>query len=139
MAVPPDQSFLGTGWTFPPRFERHGRSALVANEPDIRESLFILLSTVPGERVMHPTFGCGLQALVFESVTGNMITRVKDMVARAILHFEPRITLERIEIDSGDIADGLLKIGIDYRVRATNSSYNMVYPFYIDGGAVLHA
>ena len=138
MAVPPDQSFLGTGWAFPPRFEREGRSALVANEPDIRESLFILLSTVPGERVMHPTFGCGLHALVFESVTENMVTRVKDMVARAILYFEPRITLERLEIDSGEMLEGLLKIGIDYRVRATNSRYNMVYPFYIDG-AVLHA
>ena len=139
MSVPNDQSFLGTGWTFPPRFERDGRAALVSDEPDIRESLFILLSTVPGERIMHPTFGCGLRALVFENVTENTITRLKDMVTRAILYFEPRITLEQLAVDTGEMQEGLLKIQIDYRVRATNSRYNMVYPFYVDGGAALHA
>jgi uncharacterized protein len=126
-----DQSFLGTGWSFPPEFDLVGRkSRMVSADDDIRESLQILLSTAPGERVMNPSFGCGLKLRVFDTVSASMITEVKDMVERAILFYEPRITLNGIEVVQRDVLGGVLDIDIRYTVRSTNTRSNLVYPFY---------
>jgi phage baseplate assembly protein W len=126
-----DQSFLGTGWSFPPEFDPVARkSRMVSADEDIRESLRILLSTAPGERVMNPSFGCGLKTRVFDTVSASMITEVKDMVERAILFYEPRITLNGIDVVVRDALGGILDIDIRYTVRSTNTRSNMVYPFY---------
>jgi phage baseplate assembly protein W len=126
-----NSSFLGTGWGFPPEFDAHEKKVrMVSADEDIRESLRILLSTTPGERVMNPSFGCGLRTRVFDSVTEGMITEVKDMVERAILFFEPRITLNRVDVLIRDALGGLIDLHIDYTVRSTNSRSNLVYPFY---------
>lgn len=127
-------SFLGTGWSFPPTFDRQEGLRTVSDEADIHESLHILLSTRPGERVMEPDFGCGIQSQVFEVMTDGTILTIKDLVARAILFFEPRITLDRITMDTDDILDGQLRILLDYTIRTTNSRHNMVYPFYFIEG-----
>ncbi len=103
---------------------------MVSEDQDIRESLWILLSTNPGERTMLPTFGCGLRARVFDSVTEGMITEVRDMVERAVLFFEPRITLNDVQVAMTDPLNGLLEIAIEYTIRTTNTRSNMVYPFY---------
>lgn len=138
MAV--DQSFLGTGWSFPPRFHKHtgrdggGALDMVSGEHDIRESLLILMSTAPGERVMQPAYGCGLKTLVFDNVTESTLTEIRDLIERAILFFEPRITVERIDIADDRIEEGLLTIDIVYRVRSTNTRSNIVYPFYFMEG-----
>jgi hypothetical protein len=127
-----DRSFLGTGWGFPPEFDlRHGNARMVSEEDDIRESLRILLSTDPGERVMRPTFGCGLKAHVFDSITVSTITEIRDLVERAILFFEPRITLDDVRVEVEDVLGGLVLINLSYTIRTTNTRSNMVYPFYI--------
>ncbi|MET0266847.1 MAG: GPW/gp25 family protein [Duganella sp.] len=135
-----DPSFLGRGWSFPPTFS-NGRSggaggqvAMVSGADDIRQSLHILLSTAPGERVMRPEFGCGLKNHVFEHVGYGTIVQMKELIERAILFFEPRITLDRIEISDRDIASGRLDIDLQYTVRMTNTRSNMVYPFYFTEG-----
>ncbi|MCI3207992.1 MULTISPECIES: GPW/gp25 family protein [Pandoraea] len=128
-----DKSFLGTGWAFPPRFgdsAANGRTQMVEAETDIRESLGIILSTVPGERIMQPTFGCGIKAYVFEEISESVMTEMRDAIDRAILFFEPRVTVERIEIDASSAIDGRVDVLIDYTVRGTNTRTNMVYPFY---------
>lgn len=130
-----DKTFLGTGWCFPPQFRRRpGESRLAAQmvsaEEDIRESLRILMATSPGERVMQPGYGCGLKELVFEHVTESLKTEIRDRIERAVLFFEPRITLNRVGLDSSSMSEGLLRIELDYTVRATNSRSNVVYPFY---------
>lgn len=131
-----DRSFLGTGWRFPPRFDRSfGQVGMAEEEEDIRESLFILLSTAPGERVMRPTYGCGLQRLVFETVDESLVTEIKDLIRRAVLFFEPRVVLEDTSVDYEDIYQGILRIELRYRVISTNSRANMVYPFYFLEGS----
>jgi phage baseplate assembly protein W len=131
MAKNSNASFLGTGWGFPVLFDAASRSArMVSNEEDIKESLWILLSTNPGERTLLPAFGCGLRARVFDSITEGMITEVRDLVERAILFFEPRITLNDVQVVQSDPLNGLLEIGIYYTIRTTNTRSNMVYPFY---------
>jgi phage baseplate assembly protein W len=133
-----NSSFLGRGWSFPPRFNPVDRSVdMVADEEDIQESLRILFSTAPGERIMHPSYGCGLKRMVFEHINMTARTRIKDLIERAVLFFEPRITLERVEIDDSQLVDGKLLILLEYTVRTTNIRSNMVYPFYFQEGTLL--
>jgi phage baseplate assembly protein W len=127
-------SFLGSGWAFPPQFQRDGATVMVEDERDIRDSLTILLSTRPGERVMHPLYGCNLHALVFEHVSESVATQIRQAVQRAIARFEPRVEVELVAVLPGPDAHGVLPIEIAYRVRATNTVYNLVYPFYVEAG-----
>ncbi|MYM67117.1 hypothetical protein GTP45_09775 [Pseudoduganella sp. FT55W] len=130
-----DKSFLGTGWSFPPEFARRGKVQMVSAEEDIRQSLRILLSTTPGERVMQPSFGCGLKLKVYETINENVITMLKDVIQRAILFFEPRVTLDSIVADSSMAQEGLLNFTIHYTVISTNTRHNIVYPFYFREGS----
>lgn len=130
--MPGENSFLGTGWTFPPTFGPRGADLYtVFGVEDIEQSLAILLATRPGERVMQDDFGCDLSEFLFGEISQGLIGRVRSAVADAILHHEPRITLNDIDVSDGGARDGLLLIRIDYTIRATNSRYNMVYPFYL--------
>lgn len=130
--------FLGSGWSFPPSFTGKGRQASMAQgETDIRESLRLLLSTVPGERVMQPEYGCSLSSMVFETFDRSTLTDVEDRVKRAILFFEPRIIVERVMVDLSREPEGYLSIVVSYRVRATNNRSNIVYPFYFLEGTNL--
>jgi phage baseplate assembly protein W len=135
-----DKSFLGIGWSFPPEFHKFGDGInvkMVAEEEDIKESLRILLMTRPGERVMQPSYGCGLQGMVFETINQSTVTEIKDIVERAVLFFESRITLEEIDIGTEDVLEGRINIRLNYTVRKTNTRSNIVYPFYhLEGSQV---
>jgi phage baseplate assembly protein W len=123
--------FLGHGWSFPPQFDKYGkRVKMVSAEEDIEESLRILLSTAPGERVMFPTYGCRLKTMIFETLSEVVIAEIQDAITRAVLFFEPRIELNDVIVGLDDLHEGLLHIQLEYTVRATNSRSNMVYPFY---------
>ena len=108
---------------------------MVSGNEDIQQSLDILLSTQLGERVMREDFGCDLTGLLFEEVDQGFINSLTTLVTNAILYFEPRILVNRLDVSDSEIEDGLLLINIDYTVSATNSRYNMVYPFYINEAA----
>lgn len=129
-----NKSFLGTGWSFPPQFTSKGL-ATVSAEQDIHESLLILLSTTPGERVMQPIYGCGLKAHVFDALNESSFAVMRDTVEKAILFFEPRVIVERIDISDEDYVEGKIQLHVHYRVRATNNRYNLVYPFYFNEGS----
>ena len=125
-------SFLGTGWSFPPTFNQEIAAVeLVSDAEDVRQSLEIILSTQPGERIMHPDFGCELNQFLFEEITQGLITGIKGIIADAILYHEPRVDLEAIDISESADQQGLLFISIDYLLRTTNSRFNLVYPFYL--------
>jgi len=125
------KSFLGRGWGFPPEFNRATKAVnMLEDEADIKSSLEILLSTRLGERVMVPDYGCNLDELLFKPLTLTLKTFVIDLIKTAILYYEPRIDLNKINIDPNDELEGVLLINLEYTVRATNSRKNMVYPFY---------
>ncbi len=131
MNTPSDRSFLGKGWGFPPGFTREKKDVnMVSREDDILQSLKILLLTSPGERVMHPDFGCALRSLVFDVIDENTLTALRDIIERAVLFFETRIILDRVEVDTKNQYEGFLNITLTYTVKATNSRHNMVFPFY---------
>lgn len=128
-------SFLGTGWSFPPQFIREtGTVAMTADEEDIRASLIILLGTTAGERFFYPEYGIDMHVLLFESLSTTMQTYLKDRVKTALLIHEPRINLLSLDLDTSAQYDGRVGIIVEYEVRATNSRYNLVYPFYLTDG-----
>lgn len=130
-----ERAFLGRGWSFPPQFDKAAKGlVMLEEEKDIESSLEILLSTKLGERVMQPTYGCNLDNMVFESMNLTMLTYMKDLIENAILYHEPRIDLEKLEIDTSNQNEGVLLIVLHYIVRTTNSRYNYVYPYYINEG-----
>jgi len=98
----------------------------------VRNSIFLILSTGKGERVMRPDFGCGLHELVF-SVNGPATQGMAEFhVREALEKWEPRIDLMRVRATgTGGFGEQLL-IEIDYRVRLTDNRFNLVYPFYLD-------
>lgn len=127
-----ERSILGTGWSFPPRFSRGGAEVeMVSDGDDVHQSLQILLGTQLGERVMQDRFGCDLFGVLFEEIDQGLSNRVTALVGDAILYHEPRIKLQGLDISEDPSEQGVLLIRIDYIVRATNSRYNMVYPFYL--------
>lgn len=132
-----EQSFLGTGWSFPPTFTKGGETlALVSGTEDIHQSLQILLSTQLGERVMQDGFGCDLNLLLFSEIDHGLVNTINSMVTDSILYHEPRITLNKLDVSESESRAGLLLISIEYTIRSTNSRFNMVYPFYINEAAV---
>src|SRR5678815_4411757 len=129
------KSFLGTGWGFPPSFSnKSGEVGLLSDEVDIQSSLEILLSTRQGERVMRQDYGCNLDELVFEPLTTTYKTYIKDLIATAIHYYEPRIDIDNIDLEDDGELEGRIVISIDYTIRATNSRFNFVYPFYKNEG-----
>jgi phage baseplate assembly protein W len=126
-----EYGFLGRGWAFPPAFDWNlGENVMLEGEVDIESSLMVLLSTRLGERIMQPTYGCQLDELQFNPLNRTTITYISDLIEKAILYHEPRITVDKILMTNADGQLGLILIELQYTVRATNSRKNLVYPFY---------
>jgi uncharacterized protein len=135
----PYNSFLGTGWSFPPTFDHEsGQVRMVSDLVDIEQSLDILLSTSLGERVMVPDYGCNLDDYMFESLNNSLIGLIKHHVENSILFYEPRIIAEKVDVttaDSFDLIEGRFTITVEYRIPETNSRYNYVYDYYLNEAA----
>lgn len=128
-------SFLGTGWAFPPAFDSgSGSVEMVSDYKDIEQSLNILLSTSLGERVMQPDYGCNLTDYMFESLSSTLIGIIKQKVENAILYYEPRIVAENVKVttaDSFDLIEGKFTISVEYSIPQINSRFNYVYDYYL--------
>lgn len=128
----PAQDFLGTGWTFPPTFDRHRATIVMSSDvANIKQCLWVLFSTDFGERIMLAIYGTNLRAKVFDSLTETLANDIRALIAKAILDWEPRIDVLRIEVEQLVPLQGELSISIDFVVRRTNVRSNLVYPFYL--------
>lgn len=125
------KEFLGKGWKFPVYLDGKGRIKMSQYEEDIKEAIWIILSTAEGERVMRPDFGCGIHDLVFAPINTNTIAMVESSVFEALTKWEPRIEILEVGVSREKADVGQLLISIDYRVRTTNNEFNLVYPFYL--------
>lgn len=127
-----NQPFLGTGWGFPPTFNKLSLTVdMVSDLTDIKESLLILLGTTPGERLMNPKYGCNLKQFVFEKIDATLITEINDCIEQAILHFEPRVRFINAELIEMTELEGMISINVSYTVIITNTRHNIVFPFYL--------
>ena len=132
------KSFLGSGWSFPPRFLDNTQGIEMSkDDDDIAESLYILLSTLPGERLMNPEYGCDLHSQVFKNITNSTKVIIEDLIATAILYFEPRVRLISVDVNDRGQMQGVITVSITYEVKGVNSRRNMVYPFYLAEGTDL--
>jgi phage baseplate assembly protein W len=128
------RDFLGVGWKFPLQVTPNGKIAQARYEQRIEESIYLILSTARGERVMLPDFGCGIHELVFESNNPTTLSVITQQVRRALVAYEPRIDVLDINVETTPEQPNLLLIRIDYRIRTNNALGNLVYPFYITEG-----
>lgn len=130
-----NEAFLGRGWSFPPVLTENGVK-MSAYEQDIRESLRVLFSTSPGERVNRYDYGCNLRQYAFEPLSEQLTVRMRNEISRAVILYEPRIELEDVSFEE-QLENGVLLIHLTYTVLRTNNRNNMVYPFYLREGRVL--
>ncbi|MCM1565334.1 MAG: GPW/gp25 family protein [Dehalobacter sp.] len=126
--------FLGKGWKFPFNINYLGKVDISSYEADIKEAIFIILGTSPGERIMRPDFGCGIHEYVFSTMDTLSLSLIENAVIEALTRWEPRIELIEVKALPDLANDGRLLINIDYRIRTTNTSFNLVYPFYLKEG-----
>jgi hypothetical protein len=125
-----DTDILGRGFAFPLQTNTLGgiKESMLAQK--VKESILIILGTQHGERVMRPTFGCNLRSLAFapnDAATGSL---ARYYVEQGLTTWEPRITLNEVTVEN-DNDHGRLLVHINYRIKATYESRNLVYPFYL--------
>ncbi len=125
--------FLGVGLGFPVNVDSAGKLNIAEYEESVRQSIWIILGTARGERVMRPDFGCDIYDLVFSVNSASTAGQLSHAVQESLLRFEPRIDVLDVRVDSAG-TDNTLLLNIEYEVRATNNVFNMVYPFYLENG-----
>ena len=132
------KSIVGVGWKFPFQFDGRGGVARQGDKGDtssiekIRESLQQILGTFTGERVIRREFGNLLRDLLFDPNNAVLRQQILQFVTSAITSWEPRILLVSVQIDSSQADKGVVLIDVEYIVRKSNVSDNLVYPFYLD-------
>ena len=123
---------LGTGWGFPVIPATRDRQIPLVSGPDkVRQAIWIILETEPGERLMRPDFGCGLRRYMMKPNTAATRALIQRDVERALSSWEPRINLDGIGVDAGD-DPSMIIITIQYTHVRDGSSGNIVYPFYLE-------
>ena len=125
------REFLGRGWKFPVSVDSRGGIAMSQHEEDIREAIWIILSTSRGERAMNPDFGCGVHDMVFSSISTSTLGMIRESVREALILWEPRIEVSDVKAKVDGFEEGRVEVTVDYLVRATNNEFNLVYPFYL--------
>jgi phage baseplate assembly protein W len=125
------QDIVGSGWVFPPKIDAQGGLALTNEISELEQSMIIILTTSPGQRVMRTTFGCRLHELVFAPNNNQTAARARRFVEDALRMWEPRVSV--VEVDARPDPDNAasLLIAIQYEVKATHDRRSLVHPFYL--------
>ena len=131
LGVPVDARVLGRGWSSPTGVATGGELRETSGEEKVRQSILLVLSTRRGERVMRPDFGAGLEDFLHEPISTTTAALVRHRVETALIVWEPRIDVEAVRVDLADRRLGRLDVTIEYRIRATNTFYNLVYPYFL--------
>jgi uncharacterized protein len=132
MPATPSREFLGVGWKFPLQVSASGGIARSTYEQRIEESIYLILSTAQGERVMLPYFGCGIHDRVFAPNNSSTLGNIVSLVREALVRYEARINVLDVDAESAADQPNLLLIRINYQIRANQALGNLVYPFYIN-------
>lgn len=128
-------AYLGQGFTFPLGIGQQGGLALSAEGQSVRESIWLILLTEPGERLYRPEFGCRLVELAFTPINAETLMLMRIWVQEALELWEPRIELEEV-LAQPNIDQGIVYIVINYRLRTTYEPQSLVYPFYLQGDTI---
>ena len=126
-----DNSFVGTGWSWPVEADATGQIALISGPGELEQAMYLVLATAPGERPMRPEFGCRLQEFVFAPADATTAALIAAEVRASLLRWEPRITVEDVLVTADTDEPSMLWIDVHYTVRSTYDRRNLVLPFYV--------
>jgi phage baseplate assembly protein W len=129
-----DEDIIGRGWAFPPKIDPQGGLALTSERSELEQSIQIILTTTPGQRVMRPTFGCRLQELVFAPNNSHTAAQARRYVEEALGMWEPRIRVDRVSVRPDPDDTSRLLVEIEYVVKTTHDQRSLVFPFYLIPG-----
>lgn len=121
---------LGRGLAYPLGTSPQGNLQTSDGEQGVRESMWLILRTRPGERLRRPTFGCRLAELTFAPMNQKTLVEMRLFVEEALKTWEPRIVLDKVRVDP-HAELGRVDITIAYRLRSTYAPGSLVYPFYL--------
>jgi hypothetical protein len=124
-------SFYGQGIAFPVALDPTGAVQLSSGPANIRQSIYLILGTQYGERVMRPTFGCNLKSLVFAPGNQQTAALARQYVLDGLQQWEPRIAVQSVTVTPSP-ADSLLLIAISYSIKPSLDPQAMIYPFYLE-------
>ncbi len=131
----PSGSRLGTGWSFPPSFDRSTGGVRLSSElENVRENLQILFSTEVGERIMLSNYGSPLCQHLFRALTETTKNQLKLEINNVIAEWEPRIDVIEIKINEQPGSFGACELIIDFQLRSNGARGSMIYPFCLDEG-----
>ena len=123
--------YLGRGWAVPLGPDRRGVLPAAEGPEKVRQSIALILDTDPGERIMRPTFGCGLRRYLMKPNTVAIRALIHHDVTRSLSRWEPRIQLTAVTVTAGD-DPALVLIAIAYVHVRDGRPGNLVYPFYLE-------
>ena len=126
-----DIDFLGVGWLLPIQLDQTQQIQTAKYEAAVRQSIWAILSTARGERLMRPEFGCRIHDHIFAPNTAGTVGQIISDVRAALIEWEPRIDILDIDLLPQFTHPNLLQISINYQVRTTTNEFNLVYPFYL--------
>lgn len=127
------RAFLGNGLRFPVEVDAvTGRFRESSCEENIKESIFLIVMTRKGERLMRPDFGCDIHQYMFDTIDYTVLARMRQAVKDSLVRWEPRIADIEVQIQDRVLEENALEIAITYRVRTTNSPFNLVFPYYLE-------
>jgi uncharacterized protein len=126
-----NDNIIGNGWRFPIDPDAAGGLGYVGGDQNIEQSLRVLLRTDRGQRVMRPDFGCTAGRLVFAPGSEHFLREVERAVREAVRDWEPRVELDDVRAELSPRDETIALVAIDYRIRASNTRENLVFPFYL--------
>lgn len=127
-----EQSFLGTGVTYPPQIDpATGKFRMSDGPKSVKESIYLILMTQMGERLTRPKFGTNTAGYVFMDVNQTRLTIMRRELTESILRQEPRVSNVDIHTDM-EAQQGYIMINIDYILAQNNKRDNLVFPFYLN-------
>jgi len=110
-----------------------GGAVMATGPAAVRQAIRILLSTVPGERVMRPEYGCNIHRLLFAPNEDTTAGLAIHYVSQALRRWEPRIDLIAVDATASPDDPARLDITVDYRLKATQEHESFVYTFQLEG------
>jgi phage baseplate assembly protein W len=129
-----DPAFIGKGWRFPIRVNARGGIDWSEGPARVQDAIWIILKTSLGERLMRPLFGAGVNDYVFQPNSPATRQTLSSAIRKALIDWEPRIEIETVRVESVPGEESQVLVTVDYRLRATNELFNLVYPFYLEEG-----
>ena len=126
-----DRDFLGRGFRFPVSVNLNGGVSSSQLEENVRQSIFIILGTAPGERLNRPDFGCRIHDLMFAPNNPMTCARAEIFCEEAIYKYEPRISNVNCSAMPNPNQPNVLELKVKYVIAGQNTDRNLVFPFYL--------